>query len=349
MQALLGIIYHVIGGIAAGSFYMPYKKVKGWKWETYWMVGGLFSWIIVPFIAAWFSYPEFMHVIFTHTEVLPYTFLFGFLWGIGGLTYGLGIRYLGMSLGNSFILGITLSFGSLLPAIFYDFYPKEGKDTFSGLLSSTGGQIILLGIFICLIGIALSGRAGMLKEKGKKEVSSNSGKEFNLKTGLILGLISGILSACFNYGIDAGKPLAEEMVKAGVNPLMQNNIIFVVILWGGFTTNFLSCIYIALKEKSYSDYTEPSKPLFKNYIFSAIAGTMWFLQFFFYGMGESKMGNGASSWILHMCSYILVANIWGYILKEWEGVQPKARNTMIGSIATLLVAIAIVGYGTSLK
>lgn len=347
MQAIFGVLYHIIGGVGAGSFYMPLKKVKGWHWESYWMLGGLFSWIIVPLIAAYLSCPQFFEIIIQNGHLTPYIIMFGLLWGIGGLTYGLGMRYLGISLGNSVILGITMSFGSLLPAIYYDFFQSDGKETLTHLLSNPSGRVTLLGILVCIIGIGISGRAGILKEKSNNQSPEN--KEFSIKKGLILAAISGLLSACFNYGIEAGKPLALETLKYGTNPLLQNNIIFVVILWGGFTTNFIWCTYLSLKNKSYRDYSNKNTPLFRNTIFSAIAGIMWFLQFFFYGMGESEMGNGASSWMLHMSSIILVGNFWGIVLKEWKGVNAKAKKTMILSVVVLLLSVIIVGYGTSLK
>ena len=170
-----------------------------------------------------------------------------------------------------------------------------------------------------------------------------------MSKGLIVATISGILSACFNFGIESGQVMAEEAVKSGINPLFQNNVIYVVLLWGGLTTNLVWCVILNFRNKSYSNYTDKQKPLLKNYIFSAIAGTTWFLQFFFYGMGESKLGNGASSWILHMAFIILIANMWGIVLKEWKGVSSKTRFTIITGISTLILSVLIVGYGNSLK
>jgi len=352
MHALFGVFFHLIGSVAAGSFYMPYKKVKGWRWESYWITGGFFSWLIAPFIALWITFPEFTALLFSNKTVLCYTIFFGILWGIGGLTYGLGMRFLGLSLGNSVMLGFSSAFGALFPAIYYNFNPQNGKVSLNDMIASTGGRVILLGIALCLIGIAISGRAGMMKEKEQRLHRADVPKadnEFSFKKGIIVAILSGILSSCFNYGIEAGKPLAEAAVQLGVNPLFQNNITFVLVLWGGFTTNFLWCTYLIFKNKSYTDFTNNSNPLFKNYIFCAIAGITWFLQFFFYGMGESRLGNGASSWILHMSAIILVGNLWGLYLKEWKGVSKKAKNTMIMGVAILLTSVIIVGYGNFLS
>jgi L-rhamnose-H+ transport protein len=350
MEAILGVLFHSIGGFSSGSFYLPFKKVKEWAWESYWIVGGIFSWFIVPPIAAYLTVPNFASIIqTTDSKVLGFTYLMGVLWGIGGLTYGLGVRYLGMSLGNSVVLGFCSAFGALVPSIYYNFNPVSGKTTFTDMLSSSGGQLVLLGVLVCIIGIAISGKAGVMKERElTDEQKTSSVAEFSMTKGLIIAIVSGILSSFFNFGIEAGKPMAEAAVTQGFNPLFQNNVTYVVLLWGGLTTNFIWCMYLNTSNKTFSDYTNPKSPLSSNYLFSAIAGTMWFLQFFFYGMGESKLGNGASSWILHMSTIILTANLWGLYLKEWKGVSSRTFRTFAVGIAIILLSIVIVGIGNSL-
>jgi len=350
MQALLGILYHSIGGIASGSFYMPYNKVKGWAWESYWIVGGLFSWLIIPPLAAWITVPGFAEIIAaSSSQILFFTFLMGLLWGVGGLSYGLGVRYLGMSLGNSVVLGFCAAFGAIVPSIYYNINPTEGKISFTDMMATSGGQLVLLGVFVCLTGIAISGRAGMMKEgELSEEEKKKTVAEFSLVKGLIIAVLSGILSSLFNFGIEAGKPLANAAVVAGFNPLYQNNVTFVVILWGGLTTNLIWTTILSLKNKSYGDFVNKNTPIVKNILFSALAGTTWFLQFFFYGMGESKMGNGASSWILHMSTIILTANMWGIYRREWKGVATKTKWTITAGIAVILVSVVLVGIGNSM-
>lgn len=350
MGIILGVLFHFLGGFASGSFYMAFKKVKGWAWETYWLIGGLFSWLIVPPLAAALTLPGFFDIIQNaETSTLSWTYTMGVLWGIGGLTYGLGIRYLGMSLGNSVILGYCAAFGSLIPPLYYNYAQTPGKVTFSDLLSTSGGQLVLTGVFVCLAGIFICGRAGMMKEKDLPEAQKKKSiAEFSLVKGLIVATVSGILSACFNFGIEAGKPMAETAVQLGYNPLFQNNVTYVVLLWGGLTTNFIWCLILHFQNKTFGDYTNTSQRLSQNYLFSAIAGTTWFLQFFFYGMGESKLGNGASSWILHMAFIILVSNTWGIFLKEWNGVRSQTKLTVALGIITILASVVLVGYGNAL-
>jgi L-rhamnose-H+ transport protein len=411
MQALLGVLFHFVGGAGSGSFYIPYKRVRGWSWESYWIVGGLFSWLIVPPLAAFLTIPNFWNIISSAgASVLLYTYVFGLLWGIGGLTYGLGVRYLGVSLGSSIILGITMVLGSLVPSFYYQAFPQEGKDSIGAIAGSSWGLTVLAGMVVCIAGIILCGKAGTMKEQQLKanEPAPSSGTagtiplrqrkevvaseaiaadngfhtsvfeevaitpaappsdahgapaghtEYKFGLGITVAIISGLLSACFNFGIEAGKPMADaanqlwkEAHPAATSAfLYQNNVTYVVILWGGLTTNFIWCMFLNARNKTFGDYTSSKTPLAANYLFSALAGITWFLQFFFYGMGESKLGNGASSWILHMAFIILVANAWGLVLKEWKGVNRKTKGTIIVGIVTIIVAVVLVGYGNSLK
>jgi len=359
MQVIFGIIYHFIGGFASGSFYIPYKKVRGWSWESFWIIGGLFSWLIVPPVAAWLTIPGFTHIISaTGGKILFWTYLFGLLWGIGGLTYGLGVRYLGVSLGSTIILGLCAIFGSLIPSVYYNFAPQAGKDTITDLATKHWGQMVLLGIVLTVAGIIICGKAGMMKEKelaaGQADVEDN--KEYRFGLGIFVAIVSGVLSACFNFGIEAGKAMADQAnaIWQASHPgqgnfLFRNNVSYVVILWGGLTTNFIWCMILNARNKTFGDYTNKQTPLFRNYLFCALAGTTWFLQFFFYGMGESRLGNGASSWILHMAFIILIANTWGLFLKEWKGVSRKAVTALVAGIITMIISVLIVGYGNSIK
>ena len=362
MNALLGVIFHAIGGGASGSWYMPYNWVKRWRWEVYWIAGGIFSWLIMPLLAVLLTIPNWQEILqATQGRILLNTYIMGLLWGVGGLTYGLAIRYLGMSLGNSVLLGITSVVGSLgLPVL----RNVQGIAaiipaglSFSDLFNNTGGQIVLLGIAILLIGIFLSGRAGIQKDKDLGHVKEGVNSEFSLSKGLMIAIVSGILSAFFSFGIDAGKEMAVTarslavehgypfvtQTAGGFKYLFENNIIFFVILWGGLTTNLISTTAMIIKNKTGGDFVDRKTPLVSNYLFCALAGTTWFLQFFFYGMGETKIGNGASSWTLHMATIILTANLWGFYRKEWKGVSKTTHRMILLGIGAILLSVIIIG------
>ena len=285
---------------------------------------------------AWLTVPGFGEIIRSFASNIQYTILFGVLWGIGGLTYGLGVRYLGMS-SNSMVLGFC-SAGALVPSIYYNF-SQAGQNLVTIYSHHLGPYCI--GCALCLLGIYVSGKAGMMKEKElSPEMKKKSVEEFSLVKGLIVAIISGILSACFNFGIEAGKPMAEAAVKAGINPLFQNNVIYVVLLWGGLSTNIWCMILNGIKFR-YPTNKDPG-------IFLSPCRNYLVLQFF-YGMGESKLGNGASSWILHMAFIILVANGWGLYLKEWKGVSDRTKRTITIGIGLIILSVIVVGIGNSMK
>jgi L-rhamnose-H+ transport protein len=358
MQAILGILFHSLGGASSGSWYMPYNLVKNWRWEIYWITGGLFSWLIMPYIATALTSPGWQDILLaTDSSTIRLTYFLGVLWGIGGLTYGLGIRYLGMSLGNSVLLGITSLVGSLGLPILRNFGNLgeilPAGDSLTDLFATTSGRVILFGIVVLMAGIVLSGKAGLMKDRELANVKEGVNSEFKLTTGLIIAVISGVLSAFFSFGIDAGKEMGESVRAIAVSNnfafvtdgkyLFENNIIFLVILWGGLTTNLIWSVALILKNKTGGDFVDTKTPLLKNYLFCALAGTTWFLQFFFYGMGETKIGSGASSWILHMSTIILTANFWGFWRKEWAGVSKKTLVTIYWGIGLILLSVIIMG------
>ncbi len=362
MNVILGILFHSLGGGASGSWYMPFNWVQRWRWEIYWITGGIFSWLIMPYLAVLLTTPNWLGILqTTNGSVLRNTYIMGLLWGVGGLTYGLAIRYLGMSLGNSVLLGITAVVGSLglpvlrnVPALAAII--PDGL-SFTDLFGSAGGRIVILGIVILLAGIILSGLAGIKKDKDLGSIKEGVNIEFSLSKGLIIAIISGVLSAFFSFGIDTGKEMAAVArtlaveqsypflndAGEGVKYLFENNIIFFVILWGGLTTNVLWTTGLILKNRTGRDFVNKNTPLLRNYLFCALAGTTWFLQFFFYGMGETKIGNGASSWTLHMATIILTANLWGFYRKEWKGVSKKTYSTILIGIGAILLSVIVIG------
>lgn len=252
----LGVLFHWLGGLASGSFYVPYRGVKRWSWETYWLVGGVFSWIVAPWLLAGLLTQHLLQVLgATPGNTLFWCFTFGLLWGVGGLTFGLTMRYLGLSLGMAVVMGLCAAFGTLMPPIF--------RGTFvSQVLGTTAGRFILLGIFICLVGIAIAGMAGVYKERAASvEAAQSAIKEFDLKKGFIVALISGVMSACFAYGLAAGDPIKALTIRAGTPPLWQGLPVLVVVLIGGFTTNFIWTVYLNIRNKTGHEYLASELPV----------------------------------------------------------------------------------------
>ncbi len=345
MGAFLGLLLHAIGGFAAGSFYIPFKLIKKWKWETSWLILGFAAWVFAPLIMAWITVPNLFEVLgAASSEVKFYTFLFGVLWGIGALTFGLSMRYLGIGLGMAVALGFTAAFGTLIPPIY--------NGTFSSLVATNGGKVVLLGVLVSLIGIAIAGKAGMLKEKDLDDTQQQEAvAEFNLSKGLIIATISGILSACFAFGLAAGKPIAEEALKLGTDNLFQNNPVIVWILWGGFLTNFIWTMILSFKNKTFKDFTDKTiKNRKKNYLLAIAGGVTWYFQFFFYGMGTTFLGKEYefASWTLHMAFIIIFSTLWGLYFKEWKGVSKKTMRTLWLGLVVIICSTILIGIGNNI-
>ena len=345
MNPFLGIILHSIGGLAAGSFYIPFKKVRSWAWESYWLVGGFFSWIIMPWLIAFLTVPKLTSIL---CEAPPKSiflcYFFGLLWGVGGLTFGLSMRYLGMSLGYALSLGFCAVFGTIIPPIF--------KGIFGELVTRASGLTMLAGVLVCLAGIGICGWAGVSKEGELSEEERKATiKEFNFTRGLWVAIFAGIMSACMAFGIACGKPIARLAVDNGTKSLWQNSAVFVCILAGGFTTNFIWCVFLNIKNRTSKDYLNSGNAsLVANYVFSALAGITWYLQFMFYGMGTTKMGEyDFSSWPIHMAFIIVFSNIWGLFFREWKGTSRRTHQAVLVGILVLILSTFVVGLGNYLK
>jgi L-rhamnose-proton symport protein (RhaT) len=526
VNPIVGVIYHWLGGLASGSFYVPFRFVKRWSWETSWLAAGVFSWIIAPWVFATLNTTDPVTVLKeTPGTVWFYSYLFGALWGIGGLTFGLAMRYLGMSLGMAVALGYCTVFGTLIPPIFKGEFKAK-------LLDDVSGRWILAGLAVCVIGIIVTALAGKAKEGEMTEAQKrDTVKEFSFKKGIIVATFSGIMSACFAFGLTAGdwirattynvdmahsaKAMGKEIVRSsepagaesaafisslGTAPLFKEGSVgsvgsvlglleepfslatkiaafkakptllpadtkvlteteaklpealnaaqaarvavsnstdpiakristyaaklpsiaadaktfavvdglsflseketalsisatgvdfmalhskhslwtglpvLIVVLLGGFTTNFIWCLLLNLKNKTGYQYfsskagkqsplTNPliaagegssfdgrkdpaGVPLISNYVFAALAGTLWYFQFFFYSMGETQMGDYKfSSWTLHMASIIIFSSIWGLALREWKGASAKSKGLLFGGLAILVLSTVIIGYG----
>ncbi len=378
---LLGVVYHWLGGLASASCYLPFRGIKRWSWETYWLVQGTFSWIFTPLLMASLLVPSVSSVLHAApASSIFFAYFWGCLWGIGGLTCGLAIRYLGFALGYPIVLGLCTVFGTLMPPIF--------GGTMGAILRENSGHVILLGLGVCVAGILFSGFAGRSKENELTESQKQETvKEFEYGKGLAVAILSGIMSACFAYGLAAGKPIGEvakaQLLSRGGSDVWQNLPVLIVVMLGGFTTNFIWCIVLLAKNHSAGQYfgapaneggqnilkTKASTPLASelapeaakprnltsrvmllNYAFAALAGITWYFQFFFYSMGQTKMGKyDFSSWTLHMASIMIFATIIGIFLHEWRGTSVRTRGFVAAGLFFLIFSTVVVGYGNYMK
>jgi len=343
---LLGVFFHWLGGLASASFYVPFRGVRGWAWETYWLVGGVFSWLVAPFLIASLLVHDVSGILReSPLSTVFWCYLFGVLWGFGGLTFGLTMRYLGMSLGMAVALGYCAAFGTLMP-------PLVRGEFASKILGTSSGVLILVGVGICVCGIAVAGLAGISKEREfSPDARTAVIKEFNLKKGLLVATFCGIMSACFSYGLAAGGPVREIAARHGAPELWQGLPILILVLAGGFTTNVVWCLILHIRNRTGSQYFQSkSAPLAANYLLCVVAGFTWYFQFFFYTMGEAQMGTYRfSSWTLHMASIMIFGTLWGLALKEWKGAGRRTMRLLALSVAVLVASTLVVGYGNYLS
>lgn len=342
MNPVSGILLIALGSIGAASFYVPFKKVKLWAWESYWLSQGFAAWLVAPVLFAFIFVPE--------GELLPIinespdsaklmAIVFGALWGFGGLTFGLSIRYLGVALGQSIALGLCAAFGTLLPPVI------AGENLFS----STSGILTIIGVSITVAGIAIIGYAGSLKSKEMTDEEKKVAvKEFALKKGILIAIFAGVMSACFNFGFESAKPIEAVALAHGTNPLFQKNPSLIFILFGGFITNLIYCGYLNIRNKTYRDYfTVSGSVFFNNLFFTFLAGLLWFLQFHFFGMGSSKLPSGMAvfGWSILMALNIAISNIWGIFLNEWKGTKKKTIVILVTGIIILILSTFVVKLG----
>ena len=339
MDPILSIVLMSIGSICAASFYVPIRKIKGWAWESYWLVQGIFSWIIVPVLFAWLTVPSGTLgtiVAEASTSSKWMAVFYGALWGIGGLTFGLTMRYLGVALGQSIALGLCAAIGTIIPPII------SGNNLFA----DRAGILILIGVIVSIVGISIIGYAGSLKGKNMSEEDKKAAvKEFALKKGILIAILSGVMSACFNFGLTAGEPLRQAALANGANPLFAKNPVIMFVTFGGFFTNLIYCVFLNVKNKTYKDYFSVSGSILVNNIFFAmLGGTLWYMQFFFMGMGESKLPPAmmAFSWSILMSMNITFSNVWGIILKEWKGAGRKTVVVLLVGLIILVLSTFVI-------
>ncbi|MCH2115067.1 MAG: L-rhamnose/proton symporter RhaT [Pirellulales bacterium] len=344
VNPMLGVLLHAIGGLAAASFYIPCKRVRGWSWETYWLVLGIVAWLIAPLTVASLMVPDLLAVFQSVPAKVIWTcYFYGVLWGIGGLMYGLTMRYLGISLGIAIALGFCAAFGTLAPPVL--------NNEFSDLLEKSSGIATLAGVAICLIGIAICGLAGIHKEKELSAAQKqDTVDEFSFVKGMLVAIVAGVMSACMAIALDKGAPLAEAAIAHGAKSLWSQSPVFLIAFAGGLTTNLLWCGFLNLRNGTLGDYVRNSEGgQLANYWWCALGGVTWYLQFMFYGMGTTRMGpHDFSSWTIHMAFIIVFGTLWGLALREWRGVRSATVLLVWVGIVVLVLSTIVVGWGNYL-
>ena len=339
MDIIIGLLIITFGSLLQSSSYVPIKKVKNWSWESFWLVQGIFAWLIFPLIGTLVVLPadySFLSLFRSGDSSGLMPMMYGALWGVGNLTFGLSMRYLGVALGQSIALGTCSAFGTIIPAL------MVGTDLFKG-----EGLILLIVVSVAIAGITVIGYAGSLRSKNMSEEQKKTAiKDFAFTKGIFVAIMAGAMSACFSLGIEAGQTLKTELINSGVSNLFAGLPTIFMITLGGFLTNATYCLFKNYKNKSFADYTRNSKEiLLNNLLFCILAGGLWYSQFIAFEMSKSFLSSSAVmlafTWSILLSLNIVFSNVWGVILKEWKGARKKTIIVLIFGILLLIFSLVL--------
>lgn len=337
----LGVLIFMLGGLAGAVFYLPFKKVRNWAWESYWLVYAVVGLVLVPWILALCTSPNVLAVLQkAPLKDVGYCFLCGAMWGFGGLTWGLMIRYLGVGLGLALGAGLASAAGTLVP--------KALNREFDQLFVPGAGLTSFAGVVVSLAGIVIVGLAGMSKEKElPEEEKKKAVAEFNFPKGILVAIFSGLMSAGMGFGLQGGKALEDlALITAPVTSSTWRGMpVLVVVLLGGFVVNCLWCLYLNFKNKTTGDYSRSGAPLIANFLFAALAGALWCSQFICFKTGETAMGDiSYVGWAVLMASMIMFGTLLGILLGEWKGTSSRTRNLLTVGLVLLFLSSVIAAY-----
>ncbi|MBP5523780.1 MAG: L-rhamnose/proton symporter RhaT [Bacteroidaceae bacterium] len=334
---LLGLLIIAIGAFCQSSCYVPINKIKDWSWESYWIVQGVFAWLVLPFLGALLAVPadhSFCELFTAENSFnIWMTIFFGVLWGVGGLTFGLSMRYLGVALGQSIALGTCAGLGTIMgPVLLNIFFPE-----LNALDSLTFA--VLVGVAVTLLGIAIIGVAGSMKASSLSEEEKKAAvKDFNFPKGLAIALLAGFMSGCFNVGLEFGKEINFGELT---DPMFRTLPATFLVTLGGFVTNAIYCFYQNQKNRTWGDYKKGSVWA-NNILFCLLAGALWYSQFFGLSLGKGFLTESPTLLTLSFCILmalnVVFSNVWGIILKEWKGCSKKTIIVLLIGIVVLIVS-----------
>lgn len=336
MEIIIGLLIIAVGAFCQSSCYVPINKIKSWSWESYWIVQGVFAWIVFPLLGALLAVPqgESLTGLFASTDSfkLWMTVLFGVLWGVGGLTFGLSMRYLGVALGQSIALGTCAGLGTIMgPVLLNVFFPE--LDALQSLTAA-----VITGVVVTLIGIAVIGVAGAMKSRSLSEEEKRAAvKDFNFPKGIAIALLAGFMSGCFNVGLTFGADISFP----GTDPLFATLPATLLVTLGGFVTNAVYCFWQNTANHTWADYGNTGV-WGNNLLFCALAGLLWYSQFFGLALGKGFIPETSALYTLSFCILmafnVVFSNVWGIILKEWKGCSGSTIAVLVAGIIILIVS-----------
>lgn len=327
---LIGIILVIVATFFQGSFGLGMKYMNPLKWEAWWLVHAVVAMILIPTVWAYIVTPDLFTVISqASTDTILYAMLFGAMWGVGGILFGKSVPYIGMSLTYGIVLGLCAAAGSLIP-----FFSNSSPEMMASLPKVIGGVVLLV------IGVAFAAYAGIIKDKATANEEGGSENK-NLKTGLIIAVLSGLLSAALGIGFANGIDIKQLAENAGASVMNSSLAVWVVVLWGGFIINAGYAVFLLTKNKTWNSFSTPNAG--KAYMWAIIASVFWFGALGIYGQGATLMGDlgAVIGWPILMGGGLIISNVWAYRSGEWNGA-PKALKTLLLGIAVIVIGIVVI-------
>jgi len=341
---LLGTAFHAVGALFAAVCYTPQKRVRGWSWQSYWLVQALFCWFLLPILGAWLTIPDLGAVLREAPRgAMLASFALGAAYGIGGTAFGISIRYIGFSLTYAIAIGLSTVLGTLIPPLV--------AGTLGTTLGKPGAGWVMGGIVTGMLGIACTGAAGRMKERDLSASASLGG--FSLVKGLSLSLLAGVLSAVYGFALAAGEPIADVASQHGAG-VFRGNVVYIFSNTGAFLSTAVYCLWLHRKHRTLGEIVDlPAGPekasLPLNWVMAVLTGCLWYGQFFFYNLGHVRMGDYQfTSWAIHMIMLILFSIVVGVLLREWRGAQPPTKYTVSVAFIILVGAVLALTYGNHL-
>ena len=332
MELFLPFLLLIFASFFQGTFGLGMKYMNPMSWESWWVIHVLVAMILFPMIWAYIVIPDLFDIIASSPKDAIYSaMLYGFLWGIGGIMFGVSVPYIGLSLTMGIVMGLAGSAGSLIPLF-----------QIENATSQPSFPYIIGGLIISLIGVAITAKAGIDRDK----LINSSSKSKNILKGLLIAVTCGLLSSLLNVGFANAAPIAEKAQEFGIITRNSSLAAWVVVLWGAFIMNFSYAVLLLFKNNSWSTFS--LKNSLNAYKWSLIAGFCWFAALGVYGQGAALLGEigPVIGWPILLGLSLIISNYWAYNAGEWNNARKPFNKLLIG-LFVLIISAVVLGLGNS--
>jgi len=339
-MSTIGLFLLLCAGFAQGTFGLGMKKQAPLKWESFWFIYSLMGMVLVPLIWGLLSSDVFFQSIAaTQWQTIVKALLLGFLWGIGGIMFGLSVKLVGVSITMGVVMGLAGGLGALIPLL-----------GIAGVTSDPSFPYVLIGVGIMLAGVWLTALSGVKREK--EQNVQQQGENKNLKKGIILVVATGVLSSLLNIGFEAAEPIRSEAIRLGASPEGSSLPARAVVVFGGFLMNAGYAVWLLFRNRTWGDLllfgASAPKGALKAAGWANITGILWFLPLGLAGIVAASLGSmgNAITWPVMLGLSLIFGNLWGYLSGEWKGAK-RSFGLMIFSAVVLIVACLILTFKDS--